>query len=388
MKNDIISIIVPIYNTEKYLDGCIESIVNQSYEKLEIILVNDGSTDGSNLICKKWKEQDNRIVLVDKENGGLVSARMAGLKIAKGNYVGFVDSDDFIHNRMYEKLLTEKKRTKADCVYCGLNNCYLKNEKMFITQDNNMFVKGAFNVSKDPVNFLVEHVFMAEREKQVYTGGICLGIYDRAFITEAYANVPEQCSQGEDLICMVWMILHANQIVYLEEKMYYYLIRNESLSHERKNNKYFEICNMIQEIRKICKEYAVSAKLDEAIEYYTNKLLCLELNLQNPALNMELYHFPDEEKLEGKQIVIYAKGTVGRSYFQQFTRNENIRIVSWVDKNSSKKHGLPNTLIDKEFDYVVIAVERISVYEDILQELLSMGIPQEKILWSIPKLNL
>lgn len=99
-----ISIIVPVYNVEKYLNKCINSIVRQTYENLEIILVNDGSTDNSASICEEWKKKDGRIVVVHKKNGGLSSARNAGLRVVTGAYVAFVDSDDWIETNMYAKL--------------------------------------------------------------------------------------------------------------------------------------------------------------------------------------------------------------------------------------------------------------------------------------------
>ena len=97
-----ISIIIPVYNVEKYLRRCLNSIINQTYKDIEIILVDDGSTDNSGKICDEYKEKDNRIVVIHKENGGLSDARNAGIDIAKGKYIGFIDSDDFADIRMYE----------------------------------------------------------------------------------------------------------------------------------------------------------------------------------------------------------------------------------------------------------------------------------------------
>ena len=101
---DLISVIVPIYNVEKYLEKCVNSITSQTYKNLEIILVDDGSTDSSPEICEKLKQSDDRIIVIHKKNGGLSSARNAGLDIAKGKYIGCVDSDDYIDEKMYEKL--------------------------------------------------------------------------------------------------------------------------------------------------------------------------------------------------------------------------------------------------------------------------------------------
>ncbi|MGN1298843.1 MAG: glycosyltransferase [Candidatus Scatovivens sp.] len=107
MKKELkISIVVPIYNNEKVLESCLNSIVSQTYKNLEIILVNDGSTDNSKCICEDFKSKDNRIILINKENGGLSSARNAGIDIATGKYISFIDSDDYIINDFYEYLIS------------------------------------------------------------------------------------------------------------------------------------------------------------------------------------------------------------------------------------------------------------------------------------------
>lgn len=115
-----ISVIIPVYNTEKYLDECIRSVVNQTYPHLEIILVDDGSRDGSYGICEKWAKQDDRIVLLHKENGGQSTARNAALDVATGTYFGFVDSDDWIEPDMYERLYQSVKDADADAAVCRL----------------------------------------------------------------------------------------------------------------------------------------------------------------------------------------------------------------------------------------------------------------------------
>ena len=119
MENEKISVIIPIYKVEKYLDKCIASVCAQTYQNLEIILVNDGSPDRCGEICDLWKEKDSRILVIHKENGGLSSARNAGLDRATGDYIGFVDSDDSIQPEMYTDLMTAMKETGADIAMCA-----------------------------------------------------------------------------------------------------------------------------------------------------------------------------------------------------------------------------------------------------------------------------
>lgn len=119
-----ISIIIPVYNVELYLSRCIESVLCQTYKNFELILINDGSTDNSLKICKLYQERDNRIKLIDKCNEGVSSARNEGLNIAQGEYITFVDSDDYIHEKYLEKLLFVMNEKNCDMVYCSYKNVW------------------------------------------------------------------------------------------------------------------------------------------------------------------------------------------------------------------------------------------------------------------------
>ena len=115
----LVSIIVPVYNVEKWLERCIQSLVDQTYRTLEIILIDDGSTDSSSMICDRWAEKDRRIIVVHKENGGLSSARNLGIDLAHGQYIGFVDSDDWVNSRFIEILHQLMVNYQCDLAECG-----------------------------------------------------------------------------------------------------------------------------------------------------------------------------------------------------------------------------------------------------------------------------
>lgn len=117
--NPVISVIVPIYNVEKYLNRCVDSIINQTYKNLEIILVNDESPDNCGVICDEYEKKDNRIRVIHQQNKGLSGARNSGLSIATGDYIGFVDSDDWIHDEMYEILVKHITTSKSDVAICN-----------------------------------------------------------------------------------------------------------------------------------------------------------------------------------------------------------------------------------------------------------------------------
>lgn len=148
MNNELISVIVPVYNVEKYLEKCVNSIRNQTYKNLEIILVDDGSPDNSGILCDELAKLDDRIVVYHKENGGLSDARNYGVTKARGTYIGFVDSDDYIHEKMYEELYQAIKRTGTSIAECGVTRVYknglrphYEGEDYFLVLDRGQYLK-------------------------------------------------------------------------------------------------------------------------------------------------------------------------------------------------------------------------------------------------------
>ncbi len=129
MENELISVIVPIYNVDNYLEKCIDSIINQSYKNLEIILIDDGSTDDCGIICDKYKKNDERIIVIHKKNEGLSSARNKGLDIAKGNLISFIDGDDYIEHNMLATLKKNMEKYESDISICCCN--HIKNNKKY-----------------------------------------------------------------------------------------------------------------------------------------------------------------------------------------------------------------------------------------------------------------
>ena len=123
---NMLTLIIPIYNIEQYLSQCLDSIINQTYKNIQIILVDDGSTDSSGRICDEYADKDSRIIVIHKENGGLVSARKAGLREATGEYVVYVDGDDWIELNAIEHMVGTIERTKEDIVIYDSLSCSIR----------------------------------------------------------------------------------------------------------------------------------------------------------------------------------------------------------------------------------------------------------------------
>lgn len=205
-----LSIIVPVYNAEKYLDECIESILNQTLSDFELILVNDGSQDTSLNICKTWAEKDNRIHIIDKKNGGVSSARNAGLDAASGDYIGFVDSDDYIDTNMYKYLVSIAEKNIVDIVIC----------KRTIPNHKNNY---GHNYPIDET-FYFESVY--KEWQQMYFQGnletfVTNKIFSRKFISNVGVNFVE-IPFLEDFIFLQAIYFNNPKMRYLDKELYFY----------------------------------------------------------------------------------------------------------------------------------------------------------------------
>lgn len=205
----LISIIVPVYKVEKYLDRCVNSLINQTYKNIEIILVDDGSPDNCPVMCDKWAENDNRIKVIRKQNGGVSSARNVGLNIAAGEYIGFVDSDDWVDEDMYSHLffLIEAYNADISCIdFFKMTDekCVPDKKKEIIKiYDNEKYLKKFFKIGS--------------QETVYYTWN---KLYKKSLIPDN--PFPSSYSVGEDVIATYLMIRNAQTVVSSSKKMYFY----------------------------------------------------------------------------------------------------------------------------------------------------------------------
>ncbi|MBD8016999.1 glycosyltransferase family 2 protein [Kaistella pullorum] len=206
---ETISVIVPVYNVEKYLVRCLQSILNQTYSNIEVILINDGSTDGSLIICQEFAIVDERIVVINKSNGGSSSARNAGLALATGDYISFVDSDDYISPQMLEILLNNLRFENADISECGVYHTSTKIAKMTSNK--------IYTVDKE--SWLLNVI-----EKSEYA------VWRRLYKKEILEN--KKFKVGfiyEDVFFLYDILDRINKIVKTSEKLYFYCDENSSI---------------------------------------------------------------------------------------------------------------------------------------------------------------
>lgn len=224
----MLSVIIPVYNVRAYLDECLCSVVNQSFRNMEIILIDDGSTDGSGDLCDKWVRKDKRIRVIHKNNGGLSSARNVGLEDSKGEYVTFVDSDDLIDNEMYDSMIRIfQQKKEVDIVCCAIEQF-----------DNNNYQRKASFLKSCNQEFTAVG-YLREVLKHKIDNAVWNKIYKRDIIDPVRF---EEGKINEDILFNVAILNRVNKLFYIKQPFYKYRIRQGSITKQA-NPKMFDFIN-------------------------------------------------------------------------------------------------------------------------------------------------
>lgn len=222
----MITVIVPVYNSEKTIKKCVESILGQSEADLEVLLINDGSSDKSQNICEEFARQDKRVRVINKKNAGVSAARNTGILYAKGEYLQFVDSDDYVDTDMCKTLLEALKDTKADMSLCGFHHWYSGRDIVKLPDfiHSSMLDKGGFS---ERFLELYEHGFLNMPWNKLYRKDLISDYFE------------EDLSLGEDLLFNLAYLENADTIAIVKKPLYHYLQErgSESLSSQKREDK-------------------------------------------------------------------------------------------------------------------------------------------------------
>lgn len=215
----MVSIVVPVYNAENYLKKCVDSLINQTYKDIEIILVNDGSTDDSLKICNEYNNLDKRVRVIDKENGGASSARNAGIRVATGDYIMFADSDDYADENWVNEVVDAQEKNKDAFVFCDI--CGVLSNKEVVKLHGKQIESGYYKL-KDYYLFSINNVLNQPVNK----------IFVNRIIKENSIYFDESLQIGEDLVFNLEYIKHCDEIYFIDKVLYYCLTnRLDSLCH-------------------------------------------------------------------------------------------------------------------------------------------------------------
>ena len=248
-----LSVIVPVYNTSRYLEKCLNSLLNQTLDNMEIIVVNDGSTDDSEEIIRKYEsDYKDKIIFINKKNGGQGSARNIGIKCAKGEYIGFVDSDDFVDKNTFKEMYEEATKNDSDIVICALNDYFEKNKE---TKEIHLNLKENVDIKEALVNSIPSVVNKIYKKDLIINNKL---LFDE--------NI-----WYEDFPYSMQLIVNAKKINYIDKCYYYYFHRIKSTMHNENIEKNLDILKAFDILVKYLKEKDMYSKYEEEINYLALK---------------------------------------------------------------------------------------------------------------------
>lgn len=382
----LVSVIIPVYNVELYLNRCLNSIVNQTYKNLEIILVDDGSKDASGKLCDEWAQRDHRINVIHKENGGGVSARKCGISAAHGEYACVVDSDDWVESNMIEELYLIAERENVDIVtslFCGETITDLENE----------YTVGRYDCIKDGYSFYSRMIYKDDYNlNKMLSGSMCGKIYKRDLLEKCQLQVDDRITYGDDGACVWDCFLQAQSIYISDQFFYHYEKRSGSISTSREKYYWAKINYFYVYVREVFEKHRYADVLINQLDKYIIEYRYLT-NLDKVVPGKMItrpFLVPYEIIPVMSKIVLYGAGSVGRSFHGQLEYSNYCKIVAWCDKDFLKYKNMGvvsiDELKDKEFDYILIATSSEKVKTEMMKDIISvLKCPCDKILWKKPK---
>lgn len=374
-KDDLVSIIVPVFNAEKYLKPCIDSILQQTYSKYELILVDDGSVDHSWEIIESYKEKVTNIVSLKKENGGSNSARKIGLESAKGEYVMFVDADDYVDKTICERLVDTLKTQQVEIVLSKMTKV-LKNIPMEVSscgiEERNSGIYFAENLIDTDI-FYISNIDV----------GLVANIYKKNIIYNIFQHVDFRIDYGEDTACLLLALLDAKYVYLLNESLYYYRQNSSSITHLHLKSTVQSQKYLYQFLIPELKKRNVNPKIYKELEWIIMENL---LSGGYELFKGKDYLYPFRQVSRNSDIIIYGAGVFGGELFRFVNQSHQFNLVLWIDQNWKiyQENGFPVSQIENvlkvHFDYIVIAVFKINIISEIRMNLIEIGIPSEKII--------
>ncbi len=382
-----VSVIIPVYNTEAYLHKCIESIRNQTLSNIEIICVDDGSTDSCPGILDEYARMDSRIKVIHKTNGGLVSARKAGVEAAEGMYTGYVDSDDWIEPDMYERLYRTAQDNLVELVTCGY---YL--EGNYITKHLDTVEEGLY--SEEKMCYLRNNTIyrMTCRETGL-RGGLWCKLFKTSLLKKVQQSIPNEISIAEDKVCLLSYILECSSVYVLHIPFYHWVIRQTSMSHqseERHNDYLLKVNHVYNYLMTLYSHVNFTDQMRNQAEIYVTELLVLGINKRMGFRNKNMIWIDPYwlDKLpSGARILLYGAGELEEKYKKQLCKRPDIELVGVLDETDENfitdgfEVILPSRLHALQYDCIVITIKNKGKAESVKRELISRNVPESKILW-------
>ena len=376
----LISVIVPIYRIERYLGLCVESILHQTYRNLEIILVDDGSPDRCTEICDLYASKDSRVTVIHKPNGGLVSARKAGILASHGDYIGVVDGDDWIGRGFYMSLLSALTESGSDAAIAG-------------------FTRDLFSKSQVILNTIPSGVYEGEALTSLYGSMLSCGefhsygittylwnkLFKRECIIDCQLRVDDGITIGEDAAAVYPALLRCRRVCVTDNSAYHYRQREDSMLKQSEDfgKEAASLRRLYGFLSDAFAGFPAAYRLKEQLDDW----MLGTFLIRSGGMNNDLpTGFPFAVDIRGKSVAVCGAGTFGQQLVRRVKQSGLYAIAGWYDDDYWEYRRCCMDvdplyeISSRRFDYVIIAkLDRASVAA-FRRELLDLGVSKDKIL--------
>lgn len=395
-----LSVVVPIYNCETYLKECVDSILCQTYENLELILVNDGSLDSSGDICDAYRRNDARVMVIHKENEGLLKARLTGILAASGTCVTFVDGDDWIAPDAYEHMMAYAER--HDVVISGIYRYYSHEEayhngesggceKYEIKTDLPVWPEGFYE--KEAIEKQIIPYMLWSNKRNTWE--LDPSVWSKIFKKELLLSYLKKAGKldiyfGEDTAVVYPLMLKAESVVVTHFCYYYHRQRRkgEVASYFQEEAFFEKSFSLYQYLKEEFSKSAYWSVLHSQLEHFYINAVQLKQQCLSDYREEKEDIFPFWVIPKGAKVVLYGAGVTGKRYFEQNQNYGFCNIVLWADQNYKKiqeeneKVVSPEGIFTASYDYLIIAIQSAGLAQQIGRTLSERDVPTEKIIWN------
>ncbi len=377
-----ISVIVPIYRIEKYLPECIDSLLDQSFLNFELILVDDGSPDNCPKICDDYAKEDARIKVIHRVNGGLLSARKAGLKEAKGKYISYVDGDDWVDKYYLDSMFKLAEANDADLVTTGHFREF--DGKIETIKPK---IAGIYDENELKSSIIPNAIYNGDFCEHGMSTYVWNKLFKRELLINILFDVPNEIIMGEDAAITYSYLAISKSLVVSRIPLYYYRQRHDSIvkSIENPKTEYYRL-GLLMNFLKLKLSYVLDEQtLNKQIRYY----LYSQILIRSGGLILndsgEIIFNPFLKVNNNSKVVVYSSGSYGQHILSTNVKAEFFEIIKWIDVDFHDLNIGGNSvepissITNTEFDYLIIATINPSTYASIKIELALMGIDKKKI---------
>lgn len=377
-----IGVVIPIYNTEKYLAKCVESVLNQNYEALQVVLVDDGSSDDSGEICDDFAGRDSRVKVIHQVNKGKIESRYIGAANAKTDYITFVDSDDWIAEDAYSSLLELLDR-EIDIISYKIIR-YIS--ESYQIKSGGKIREGIFQGEKYREFVCSTMIWDDEINSCGIDPSLCNKLFKRDIILPQLDKARKICiSYGDDVAVVYPTLYKADSYAIADQYKYYHRrrIEGEIPEYFLDNSYYKKLVDLYEYLRE---RFDNNADYVRQLDMFFAHSATLRLRKYGVGNRSVRYMAPFNRIPQACRIILYGAGKVGQSYYKQIRELNYCEVVAWVDKNKIQCSGVKlskyNVFTEVGFDYVVMALKSKEAVDEITQMLeKEYNVNPDKIIW-------